>query len=78
MFNKVFPVEGNGIILYLSNPETRKIPVGEYYWDLRVVTDPEYEEDGSVHCDDMGDNVTSVFSGSGMPSFEVTEVAVNV
>ena len=42
------------------------------------MTDPEFEEDGSVCCEDAGDNVLSVFSGVGMPAFVVTEVAVNV
>lgn len=42
------------------------------------MTDPEYDENGTVRCDDASDNVLSVFSGTGMPAFVVTGVSVNV
>lgn len=78
MFSKVFPIEDNKVLVFFSNAETKRFVPGEHRWDLRIVTDPEYEEDGSICCEDAGDNVLSVFSGTGMPAFVVTEVSVHV
>lgn len=78
VFSKVFDVNDNSIVIRLTNAETRKLAVNTYRWDLRIVTDPEFNDDGSVRCDDDSDNVLSVYSGVGMPSFVVTEVSVYV
>ena len=79
VFAKEFPVRENGVTVFLSNQDTRELAAGTYDWDLRLVTDPEYNEDGSVRCDDASDNVLSIFSGSvGMPAFIVKGVAVHV
>ena len=78
LFAKEFPVRENGVTVFLSNRDTRELSAGTYAWDLRIVTDPERDEDGNVKCDDATDNVISLFSGAGMPSFTVTEVAVDV
>lgn len=65
-------------MIRLSNVDTRRLKPGAYRWDIRIVTDPEYNADGTVRCDDASDDVMSVFSGKGMPTFIVTEVAVHV
>lgn len=68
------------VIVYLSNADTRGIAPGEYVWDLRIVTDPEYDADGNVRCEDAGDSVTSLFAGraQGMPTLTIVEVGVDV
>lgn len=33
MFSKVFMLEENSVVVYLTNAETRKFPTGEYRWD---------------------------------------------
>lgn len=78
VFSKVFDVDDNAVVIHLTNAETRRLAVGAYRWDLRIVTHPEYNGDGSVRCDDDSDNVLSIYSGAGMPTFTVTEVAVHV
>lgn len=80
VLRKVFPLEYDGaIIVYLTNADTRAIAAGDYVWDVRIVTDPEYDESGNVICDDTTDEVISLFSGgNGMPKFTVTEVAAIV
>lgn len=77
---KTFPVVENCIVVHLTNADTRMLQAGKYRWDIRLVSNPEYDEDGSVRCDDDSDEVLSVFSGNGngMPVFEVTEVAASV
>lgn len=68
------------IIVYLSNQETRALAAGDYIWDIRIVTNPEYDEAGNVICEQDSDQVISIFSGAGtaMPKFTVTEVAAVV
>lgn len=78
LYSKVYPVEDGKVLLFISNAESKRLIPGEHRWDLRIVTDPEFEEDGSVCCEDAGDNVLSVFSGTSMPAFVVTEVSVHV
>ena len=78
VFTKTFPVNGSEIIVLLANRDTRGIAAGSYLWDVRIVTDPEYDDGGSVKCDDETDNVTSIYSGGVMPTFTLTEVAANV
>lgn len=52
---------------------------GIYYYDVRIVTDPAYDEHGNVVADDESDNVISLYSGkSSMPEFEITGVSVRV
>ena len=79
LLSKVFPVEEGCMAVCLTNADTRSLKAGEYSWDLRIVTDPEYDGDGNVKCDDASDQVVSIFSGAfGMRPFTLTEVAVNV
>lgn len=79
IFSKAFRVYKNCVYIFLSNQDTRNLRAGGYVWDLRIVTDPEYDEDGNVRCEDISDNVISIFSGSvDLPSFVVKGVAVNV
>lgn len=78
VFSKVFSLEGDTVTVYLTNAETRQLDAKKYRWDVRIVTDPEYNDDGSVRCDNASDSVLSLFSGMGMPEFIVTGVAVDV
>ena len=79
LFSRVFPVEDGSVAIYLTNDDTRDMQAGEYNWDLRIVTDPEYDEDGTVRCDDPSDVVTSIFAGSGdLPDFRLKGVAAYV
>lgn len=76
---KAFDVVNNQCNIRLANQDTRELSVGVHAWDLRIVVDPEVNQDGTVRCDDESDEVYSVFSGgSAMPSFVVTEVAADI
>lgn len=70
----------NTATILISNDFSRAIPTGKYYWDIRIVTDPELAEDGTVICQDETDEVHSLFAGrdGGMPQYIVPGVAVNV
>ena len=55
----------------LCNHDTRDIPEGRYKWNLRIVTDPEYDENGNVCVEDCSDNVITVFSNP--PTFSLSK-----
>lgn len=80
VFCKTFPIEGSVIAIRLTNADTRDLRPGTTYaWDVRVVTDPEYDEQGNARCGDDTDSVVSVFSGtSDLPSFHLLGVSSNV
>lgn len=79
LLTRAFPVENNQCVIRLSNKDSRELSVGVHCWDLRIVVNPERNEDGSIRCDDESDEVYSVFSGgSAMPGFTVTEVAADI
>lgn len=68
-------VDGSALLLF-TNADTRDLPAGSYKYNLRVVTDPEYDENGLVICTDTTDNVLSVYNE--LPKFELLEAGVHV
>ena len=69
---------------YRHHPDQQRLfpgdPGGQVLLDIRIVTDPELAEDGTVICQDETDEVHSLFAGrdGGMPQYIVPGVAVNV
>lgn len=63
-------------MLTLTNADTRSLTVGSYRYNLRIVTDPEYDETGQVICNDATDNVLSIYNE--LPKFELLEAGVHV
>lgn len=45
----------------LAAEHTRDLEPGRYKWNLRLVEDPEYDEDGNIIADDEQDDVLTVF-----------------
>lgn len=79
VLSKELGIHDNSVIVYLSNQDTRDLVEGKYQWDIRIVTNPERDENGKIYCNDTSDSVTSIFSGRRcMPELIITEVAVDV
>ena len=74
---KTFDVADGRVVIELLNEDTEKLEPGEYLWDLRLMTNPEYTQAGAVIA---GENSTvlSVFSGGKLPKMIVTEVTADV
>ena len=68
-------VDGSAILLF-TNADTRDLPAGSYRYNLRVVTDPEFDANGLVVCADATDNVLSIYNE--LPKFELLEAGVYV
>jgi len=78
--SKVFAIVNNVTVVNITNRLSRLIPPGQYQWDIRVVTDPDYDDEDNVIAGDDTDEVHSCFAGTpgGMPKYTVPGVAVNV
>lgn len=79
MRQKVVEVVGNSVTIYMKNADTEALAPGEYFWDVRILTDPETDpETGkTVETDGIGE-VVSLFALDGLPKFTLVGVAVDV
>lgn len=75
---KSWSVVDGMVAVELCNHDTRDLEPGNYKWQLRIVTDPEYDENGNVIAEDCTDKVISVFSGDAMPTFRITKKGARV
>lgn len=76
----VATITNNTVTFDVPNSMTRDVPAGSYRWDMRIVTDPEYDDDGNVIAEDASDQVHSIFAGTeaGMPLLELKGAAYRV
>ena len=59
---KTVEVKDGKAEIRLCNHDTRDIAPGEQNWNLRIVTNPAKNIDGSVYVDDCLDDVITVFN----------------
>lgn len=57
---KAAEIEDGTAHIRICNHDTRDIAAGRYKWNLRLVTDPERDENGNVYAADCSDNVITV------------------
>ena len=62
---------GYSVVVELANEDTRDLTPASYVWTLILVTDPEYENDGTVIVEDRTDGVYPLWVGENQPAFEV-------
>ena len=79
MFQKTVEVVDNSVTIHMQNADTEALAPGEYFWDVRILSDPETDpETGkTVETDAIG-TVTSLFALEGLPKFTLVGVAVDV
>jgi hypothetical protein len=65
------------ITVNLLHGDTAALTPGAYLWDVRIVSDPTYDEEGNMVADDA-DDVDSLFAPDNLPSLIVKGVAANV
>ena len=73
----ILPRNGGGysVVVELANEDTRDLVPASYVWTLILVTDPEYDTDGTVIVKDRTDGVYPIWIGENQPVFEVRGVA---
>lgn len=70
-------ISGGKATLRIAHDKTALLDVGDYYWDVRLVSDPSYDSNGEVICDDDTDHVLSVYSPN-LPEFRIAGVTKDV
>ena len=72
-------VVDNSVTIYMKNADTEALAPGEYFWDVRILSDPETDAEtgNTVETDAIG-TVTSLFALEGLPKFTLVGVAVDV
>lgn len=71
IFKKPAAIENGEAVIRLTNTDTRDLPEGKYLWQLRIVSDAEYDESGNVIADEDSDNVVSLFGPENIPVFRL-------
>ena len=66
------PGEEGKCMFTLNSGDTELIPPGKYKWNLRIVTAPQFDEDGNLTIAEDSANSITVFNRP--PDFEVLEV----
>lgn len=54
-------LSGGKCIIRLAARHTRDVPGGKYKWNIRLVSDPERDEEGNIVLNDDSDNALTVF-----------------
>ena len=73
-------IDGNETHIRLANRHTRDVPAGNYKWNIRLVSDAEYGEDGKIIVNDDSDDVLTVFGpdNDSIPNFVIRRNGANV
>ena len=69
IFSKTFPVTDDMVTIEFTHEDTKDLPVGKYFWDIKIYTNPQYDEN-NVLID--GDSVDSYYAGFKLPECDIT------
>lgn len=61
-------IKGDTITFRLEHDQTKDFPVGTYNWDVKIYTNPQYNEKGLLI---NGDQVNSYYAAFELPKCEV-------
>lgn len=48
VLRKIFPIEGNLCIVHFAHPDTEDLQEGDYWWDVRVFFDAQFDAEGKL------------------------------
>ena len=75
VIEKIIDVSERNIKIEIESKDTKGLPAGKYFWDLKLYKNPEYDEDG-VLIDAL--EIDSYYSAFKSPLFIIKEVPQNV
>ena len=75
VFEKYFPATQGTLEISLSHEDTVNLVPKKYLWDIKIYTDPVYDEDGILT---NGTKINSYYAAFSLPICEIREVAQNV
>lgn len=68
IFQKTFEVSDGMVHIDFTHEDTKDLPVGMYYWDIKIYLNPKYDETGTLID---GDEVHSYYAGFELPVCEI-------
>lgn len=80
ILKKSVKIAGGVANIRLSNADTRDLEPGSYNWNLRLISDPAYGEDGEIVADEDSDDVVTAFGPekSNVPKFTLVRNGAHV
>lgn len=75
VIEKIIDVSESSIKIEIESKDTKELPAGKYFWDLKLYKNPEYDEDG-ILIDAL--EIDSYYSAFESPLFIIKEVPQNV
>ena len=61
-------ISDNKITVHFEQEDTISLPIGQYVWDIKTYTNPQYKDNKLIN----GDEVDSYYAGFSYPVCEVT------
>ena len=61
-------VENGMVTIRFEHEDTKNLPIGKYYWDIKIYVNPRYDDSGLLID---GDEVHSYYAGFKLPECEV-------
>lgn len=68
VWTKEFPIENGLVTIEFTHQDTKDFPIGSFYWDIKIYTNPQYDENGLLID---GDEVHSYYAGFTLPQCEI-------
>ena len=59
-----YPVSGGMVTISFEHEDTKDLPIGQYYWDIKIYVNPRYDDSGLLID---GDEVHSYYAGFKLP-----------
>lgn len=64
-----YPIESGMVTIRFEHEDTRDLPLGMYFWDIKIYVNPQYDDSGLLID---GDEVHSYYAGFKLPECEIT------
>lgn len=75
VFEKIFAATSNTLTISFVHTDTVNLAPKKYLWDIKMYSNPQYDEEGKLI---NGDEINSYYAGFSLPICEIREVAENV
>ena len=63
-----YPIQDGMVTIRFEHEDTKDLPIGRYNWDIKIYTNPEYDENGLLI---NGEEVDSYYAGFTLPECEI-------
>ena len=68
IYQEQVTIDGEMVKVTFTNEKTKDLPLGQYVWDIKIYTNPQYNGTKLIN----GDTVDSYYAGFSYPVCEIT------